>query len=198
MQSNFEKEISKEALNALPLVQFSGKIVTIDSFQEADKAAQLLKKERVLGFDTESKPMFRAGGRNKIALLQLSTFDTSYLFKTIKIGLPASVAEVLADPEIIKAGAAVKDDVNGLRKFANFAPAGFVELQKLSAKYGIENNALRKMAGIVLGFRISKAEQLSNWELMFLTEAQKRYAATDAWVGLLIYRALVYGEKFEF
>ncbi len=197
MQFNFEKEISKEALNALPLVQFSGKIVMIDNITDADIAAEKLANERVLGFDTESKPVFQAGGRNRIALLQLSTLDTAYLFKTIKIGVPDSVKKILSNPEIIKAGAAVKDDVNGLRKLKSFEPAGFVELQKLSLKYGIENNALSKMAGIVLGFRISKAEQLSNWELMFFTEAQKRYAATDAWVGLLIYRALVYGEKFE-
>ncbi len=194
MSQNFAKEISNEALNALPLKQFSGNIVVVEDLKSAETVSKILRSQRVLGFDTESKPMFRAGARNKIALLQLATNDAVFLIKTIKIGLPDCIAQILADENIVKAGAAVKDDVNGLRKFRSFDPKSFVELQKLSAEFGISDNSLKKMTGIVLGFRISKSEQLSNWEAPTLTESQKRYAATDAWVGLRIYKSLVYGE----
>jgi len=197
MNTRYNKEISKEDLEALPLEAFQGEIICIESPEEADKAAEILSRETVLGFDTETKPAFRRGQRHGIALLQLSTLDTAYLFRLNKFRMTESVAAILADPDIIKAGAAVKDDISGLQRLCPFKAAGFVELQKLSIKYGIENNALKKMAGIVLGFRISKSAQLSNWEDSRLSETQKRYAATDAWVGLLIYRGLVYGEKYR-
>ena len=175
---------------------FPGKIVCIDTIEKADRIAKFLTTQRVLGFDTETKPNFRRGQRNEIALLQLSTVDEAFIFRINKIGLPQSIADILSNPNIIKTGAAVKDDIQGLQRLRKFNAGGFVELQKLSEKYGIENKALKKMAGIVMGFRISKSEQLSNWEQDRLTKRQLKYAATDAWVGILIYRGLVYGEQY--
>ncbi len=196
MSNLFPNKISNEDLNQLPLDAFPGKIVCIDTIEKADRIARFLAKQHVLGFDTETKPAFKRGQRNGIALLQLSTLDEAFIFRINKIGLPKSVADILANENIIKAGAAVKDDIVGLQRLQKFKAGGFIELQKLSEKYGIDDNALKKMAGIVMGFRISKSEQLSNWEQDRLTQRQLKYAATDAWVGLLIYRGLVYGERY--
>lgn len=77
-----------------------------------------------------------------------------------------------------------------LRKRVQFRPAGFVELQKHVNEYGIEELSLQKIYAILFGKRISKAQRLTNWEAERLTEKQMRYAATDAWCTLRIYRYL--------
>lgn len=198
MENSYQKKISKEALNDLPLGEFPGEIVCIRKAEDVYPAIAEMKNERVIGFDTETKPNFKRGQRNGIALLQLSSPEKAFLFKIKKTGMPDALIDFLSDERIIKPGVAIHDDLKGLKKIRQFTPGGFVELQKLSRQYGIENNGLRKLTGIVLNFRISKSEQLSNWEQNTLSKRQMLYAATDAWTSCLIYRSLVYSEKFEF
>ena len=191
----FEKDISKEDLNGLPLKAFTGRIDVIDSLDKVAACVQYLSRQSALGFDTETKPSFSRGGKNKVALLQLSTEERAYLIRTCKIGLPKSIAGILANPNIVKTGVAINDDVHGLQKWTQFQPAGFVELSNYSTKFGIEACGLKKLSGIVLGFRISKSQQVSNWEEEKLKTSQKVYGATDAWVGLKIYQKLRQIEK---
>ncbi len=191
----FEKDISKEDLNGLPLKAFTGRIDVIDSPDKVAACVQYLSRQSALGFDTETKPCFSRGSKNKVALLQLSTEERAYLIRTCKIGLPKSIAGILANPNIIKTGVAINDDVHGLQKWTQFQPAGFVELSNYSTKFGIEACGLKKLSGIVLGFRISKSQQVSNWEEDKLKTSQKVYGATDAWVGLKIYQKLRQIEK---
>lgn len=185
-----KKSISKEELNSLPIKSFEGKIVVIDNIKDVDKYSQYLNNQTVLGFDTETRPTFKKGKRNKVALLQLSTNDVAFIFRLNSIGLPLALVDILKNNEIIKSGVAIRDDILALRNIVNFKPAGFVELQKKAKELGIENFGLKKLAGLVLGFRISKAQQTSNWEAEKLTNAQIKYAATDAWVSLNIYLRL--------
>jgi ribonuclease D len=112
------------------------------------------------------------------------------LFRLNRIGLPDEVIELLANEQTIKAGAAIHDDVKGLQQLKNFKPAGFVELQQHVKNFGIENNGLKKITAIILNFRISKSQRVTNWENGELTEAQALYAATDAWVCYEIYKEL--------
>ena len=112
------------------------------------------------------------------------------LFRINKIGLPAELLKILSDPNIIKAGVAVQEDLRILRKVAEFQPAGFVDLQNIAKEFGIESKSLKKLSAIVLGFRISKRQQVTNWNAQVLSEAQKIYAATDAWVCYEIYKKL--------
>ena len=191
----FKKDIEKEDLNRLPLKAFTGRIDVIDSPGKVAACVQYLSRQRVLGFDTETKPCFSKGGKNKVALLQLATEDRAYLIRTCKIGLPKTIAGILANPNIIKTGVAINDDVNGLQKWTSFKPAGFVDLSNYSTQFGIEACGLKKLSGIVLGFRISKSQQVSNWEEEQLKTSQKVYGATDAWVGILIYNKLRKIEK---
>ncbi|MBQ5576368.1 MAG: hypothetical protein IIT37_10025, partial [Bacteroidales bacterium] len=192
---HFEKDISKEDLNELPLKAFEGTIEVIDSPGKVAACVQYLSRQSVLGFDTETKPCFSRGSKNKVALLQLSTEERAYLIRTCNIGLPKQIAGILANPNIIKTGVAINDDVLGLQRWTQFAPAGFVDLSKYSTKFGIEACGLKKLSGIVLGFRISKSQQVSNWEEEKLKNSQKIYGATDAWVGLKIYQKLRQIEK---
>lgn len=183
----FKESITKEELTDLPLRWFEGKIVVVDKPEQVKGIARLLASSPVIGFDTETRPSFKKGKTNKVALLQLSTPDQAFLFRVNKIGLPGEIRKILANPEIVKPGVAIRDDIKSLKGITHFNPAGFIELQDFAKELGIQNFSLKKLAAITCGFRISKSQQLSNWEADSLTDAQQVYAATDAWVSLKIY-----------
>ena len=186
----FVSEISNEELRELPLVQFDGKIHVIEHSGVAELAAKRLKTFSVLGFDTETRPSFAKGKINRVALLQLATANDAYLFRLCKMDMPKNLLELLVDPNILKIGAAIKNDIDVLRRSVKMKPCGFVDLQNLMHKFDVKNIGLAKMAGIILGIRISKSQQLSNWENHELTPAQQRYAATDAWICHMIYEKI--------
>lgn len=188
----FAENISAEEIESLEYADFAGPIALIKEIgEDYAEALDYLSKQKVLGFDTETKPSFKHGEpRHSIALLQLSGADKAYLFRLQSLGLPKSIADIMADPEIIKVGAAVHDDIKGLQVYRKFVPRGFVDLQKISANYGILDKSVRKLAAIVLGLRVSKSQQLSNWEAPQLSGAQLKYAAIDAWVSREIFLKL--------
>ena len=180
-------KIEKSDLADKPRVVFEGIIEEIDTEEKAQKAIEILSKEQVVGFDTETRPSFTKGVAHKIALLQLSTDCRGYLFRLNKIGIPDCVADFLANPDIIKVGISIKDDFHSLESRRKFTPAGFVELQELCGGMGIEERGLQKLYGLLFKERISKNQQLSNWEIDSLTENQRQYATIDAWACLRIY-----------
>ncbi len=188
----FQSKISKQEIDALPVGYFEGEISLVDSKDKLDEALQYLYTQRVLGFDTESRPSFRKGQKNEVSLLQLASDERAFLFRLNILGLPSSLKRLLAEPGILKVGLAIHDDLARLNGLGNFHPASFIDLQKLVGGYGIEDRGLRKLAAIVLGIKVSKSQQLSNWEGAELSTAQMRYAATDAWVCYTMYRRLVY------
>ena len=171
----FQISISPEEIGRLELASFPGEIHVIDSLgEEFGKAVSYLKHQKVIGFDTETRPTFSPDQRsNGTALLQLSGAEKAYLFR-IKLmgGIPRRLCAILANPAIVKVGAAIHDDVHGLQKFAGFQPQNFVDLQKIGWEYGIRDKSVKKMTAIILGFKISKAQQLSNWEAEKLSESQ--------------------------
>jgi ribonuclease D len=185
----FKESITKEELVDLPLKWFEGEIIIVEAKDTLRKAIQVLSKQAVIGFDTETKPAFKKGVFNKVALLQLSTENQAFLIRLNKIGLSKKLCDILANPEIIKTGVAIRDDIKGLQDLRKFQPGGFVELQDSAKDLGIQNFSLKKLTAITCGFRISKGAQLSNWEADEFTEKQKIYAATDAWTGLKIYKS---------
>lgn len=184
--------ISKDEINQLPLGQFEGEMFLIDDLEDVEEAAEFLAKQKIIGFDTETKPAFRRGVINPVALLQLSTSTQAFLFRLNNIGsFPDSLRNVLEKETIVKVGAAVHDDIKGLAKLTDsFYPQSFFDLNDELKKVGFHNVGVRNLCGMVLNIRISKAEQVSNWEAEELTEKQKRYAATDAWACLEIFEKL--------
>ena len=188
--NNIGISISKDEIKALPLTSFSGEIIVVDHPTMVPEAVDMLKGHDVLGFDTETKPAFKKGVINGVALLQLATDNRAFIFRMNRTGLPAPLAALLSNRRIIKAGAAIRDDIRLLQKLNGFHPAGFVELQEMVKEYNINDSGLRKIAGIILGIQISKSQQVSNWERDILTDAQLNYAATDAWVCHEIYLKL--------
>lgn len=186
----FVNKISNEEVAALSAIHFDGEIVVVDTDEALDVACRYLAEQSVLGFDTETRPSFKAGVTNKVSLLQLSTYERCYLIRLNKVKFSNKLMSILQRSDIMKIGADVAGDLRSLNKLRNFTPRGFVDLQSEVGKFGIEDKSLRKMSGIVLGQRVSKAQRLSNWEAQSFTEQQMMYAATDAWVCLKIYDKL--------
>ena len=193
----FKISIAPEEIEQLPLGFFPGRITVIDKpGLEYEKAIFYLRRQKVLGFDTESRPVFSTSQRsNGVALLQLSGPQKAYLFRVQTLGVRKSLCAILSNPNILKIGAACLDDVHGLQKLHGFKAEGFIDLQKIAWEWGIRDKSVKKLAANILGCRISKAQQLSNWEAPELTEPQKKYAATDAWVCREMYLKLLESEK---
>ncbi|MBN1116671.1 MAG: 3'-5' exonuclease domain-containing protein 2 [Bacteroidales bacterium] len=187
---SFKPFITKEEISSLPVNSFSGDLHFIDSFEKFLAVIHELKNESAFGFDTETRPAFKKGKQYDVSLLQLSVREKAYLFRLNKIGLPNELAEILASKDIKKIGVAIHDDILSLRKLNNFEPEGFIDLQQYVKSFGIEDNGLKKLAANILGFKISKRQQTSNWEADVLTPAQIEYAATDAWVCYEIFKKL--------
>ena len=196
-ENSFNPAITPEELEKLPLKAFEGQIVVVDTpGLEFYKATQYLKKQKIIGFDTETRPVFEPHHPHRgVALLQLSGPDKAFLFRVGKMGLRRRLRYILSDPGILKIGAASGDDVRCLQRLAPFEGKGFVDLQKIVWEWGIGDKSVKKMAGHILGIRISKTQQLSNWEADKLSPAQQLYAATDAWVCREMYLKLLDTKK---
>ncbi len=184
-------KITKEEVNALPLGQFEGEMFLIDKVEDVEEVAEFLVQQRVIGFDTETKPAFKKGVVNQVSLLQLSTSTQAFLFRLNEIGFPDSIRNILEKESIVKVGAAVHDDIKGLAKLTDsFYANSFFDLNDELKRVGFINIGVRNLCAMVLGIRISKSEQVSNWEAEKLTIKQQRYAATDAWGCLEIFKKL--------
>ena len=186
--------ISKERLAELPVVAYPGYIVVVNTPEQAASALSTIRRCPVVGFDTETKPSFRKGHPNKVALIQISTGECCYLFRINKFGITQEQRDFFEDPGVLKIGLSLKDDFHVMHRGTEFTPAGFIDLQEMVSGYAIHDSSLQKIYGIVFGERISKSQRLSNWEATVLTAPQQIYAAIDAWACLKIYHALTGGE----
>ena len=181
------KKITKAEINELPLIQWEGDIRILNTEEEMESAVAELQTCTHLGFDTETRPTFKKGQYYPPALIQLASADCVYLFRISKVKTLAPVLPLLESETILKTGVAIKDDVKELRTMQDSTPGGFIEIAEITAKLGYENRGLRALAGLLLGGRISKAAQVSNWARPELDNKQVRYAATDAWISRELY-----------
>ncbi len=186
----FDRRMSKDEINACKLVRWTGPVHVIKTKKELTEAVAKLAGHTLLGFDTETRPAHVKGESYSPSLLQLASEKEVFLFQLKHLGLMKALRKILADPAIIKAGVGLDFDIKELKKLASFKAAGFVDLASLAKKAGIKNHGLRGLASVLLGCRISKGAQTSNWAKDILTPQQIRYAATDAWIGRKIFLAL--------
>ena len=184
-------KISKEDVALLEKEFFEGRIIVIQSNEEAKKAIAYLSEFKIVGIDTESKPSFKKGRKSKIALLQISTNECCFLFRLNIMGFTPEIASFLENKSITKVGLSLKDDFMMLHGMSAFIPKGFIDIQSIIDNYGSGEKSLQKIYAILFGKKISKSQRLSNWEADVLTDAQKRYASTDAWATLKIYEKLL-------
>mgnify|MGYP001541232652 CR=1 FL=1 len=200
-RTNFQEYWGQQLLNALKALhamrysgdedlEFKGRIITILSKEEADKAVEYLLRFPIVGFDTETRPSFKKGQRYKISLMQISTDDTCFLFRLNHIGIPESLEKFLKSSSTLKIGLSLRDDFGAIRKRSDIEPANFLDLQNYVGQFGIEDASLQKIYAILFQKKISKGQRLTNWEADVLTDSQKKYAALDAWACLRIYNLL--------
>lgn len=196
-QEPFLHKIDNEQTAQLPAIEFRGEICIIDREEQVEEACRELAASSLIGFDTETRPSFKAGVTYRVSLLQLSTKNRCYLFRLNKIALSKPILKLLESSEVKKIGADVAGDLRSLRQLRHFRDGGFIDLQNIASEWGIEEKSLRKLSAIVLGRRVSKAQRLSNWEGSTLTDKQQLYAATDAWVCIRIYEKLLHTPKIK-
>ncbi len=181
--------ITEDEIKELPLFSYNGNVVVVDNKETYHKILPELFLDNILGFDTETKPCFKKGMANltPVSLLQLSSVDKTYLFRLNKLPLQKEVIRLLSSEQYKKIGVSIRDDIKSLQKLKKFKADGFIDLQQYVKDFKITDMSLKKMAAIVLRIRISKAQQLSNWDAPQLNEKQIQYAATDSWISREIF-----------
>ena len=190
-----QNKYDKKNIPTLPRVLFEGRIIVICTETEADKAVEYLMKQSILGFDTETRPSFKKGRIHQVALLQVATHDTCFLFRLNRTDVTDSIVRLLEDQHITKVGLSLHDDFRMMQHRRKFTPGTFIELQKEIKAIGIEDMSLQKIYANLFGMKVAKTQQLSNWEADTLNAAQQQYAATDAWACIQIYEELVKMKK---
>ena len=188
--SVFQTYVTPEEVNALPLTSYEGKIVLVTDAKKVPEAMEEISEHNVVGFDTETRPTFKKGQFYHVSLMQIGIPEKVFIFRINQTGLTSHLTDLLSDENILKLGVGLHDDVIALQKLKQFESAGFVELHSYVSELGVRNTGLRKLAAIILSIRISKSQQTSNWENNWLSPNQLRYAATDAWVCLEMYKKL--------
>ncbi len=193
----FQNKIDNDQVQSLPKLNFEGKITVIDTYEMQKTVWDTLSKCKIIGFDTESRVSFKKGVQNDISLLQLSGGGEAFLIRLNRTPLSKHVLKLLQSKKILKIGLAIQDDIKQLKTKSTFTAQSFVDLQKMVGQYGIGELGLKKITAIVMGKNLSKAQRLSNWSAVKLTEAQIKYAATDAWVCEMIYNKLIQINDYE-
>jgi len=184
-------KFGKNEISSLPVVQYNGKIIVILTPGETEKAVNYLLTKSILGFDTETRPSFKKGELHNVALLQVATEQECFLFRLNHTGLTPAIIRLLEDKTVTKVALSWHDDLMGLHKRSDFTTGIFIDIQQHVHDIGIEDMSLRKIYANLFGEKISKRQQLSNWEADILNDSQKRYAAIDAWACIKIYREII-------
>ncbi|MGK7394960.1 MAG: 3'-5' exonuclease [Candidatus Cyclobacteriaceae bacterium M3_2C_046] len=188
----FPKKINKEELNELPLKGFEGKIILVVKPDQLASALSEIRQQSAVGIDTERKPSFVKGQKHEVSILQVALPEKVFVIRLNYTGISPELKAFFSDPDLLKVGIGLADDLQSLLQLTDFIPGGFLDLNEFTRQLGVENVGARNLAGIFLGFRISKKQQTSNWEQSKLTDKQLKYAATDAWICLEIFQKLDY------
>lgn len=191
MRKILYNKFEKKNIGNLPRVLFKGQIIVVVSPKDTKKAVDFLLSQPILGIDTETRPSFKRGKQNIVSLLQVSTLNICFLFRLNYTGLTTDIKRLLEDTTVPKVGLSLHDDVLSLRKRGDFTPGNFIDLQDHFKELGVEDLGLQKIYANVFGEKISKGQQLSNWDADVLNDKQKLYAATDAWACVMLYNEYI-------
>lgn len=191
MPEENRRAFTSEEIGLLPLTAFVGKIILVECDRQLHQAMHVLHEEKVLGFDTETRPIFKKGQIPPPALLQLAGHRDVFIFQLAKLQDKAVLTELLASRHIVKSGVSVRDDLKGLKEHFEFTERRFVDLGEVAKRLGMLTHGLRNLSANLLGVRISKGAQCSNWAREALSTKQIVYAATDAWISRELYLRFV-------
>jgi ribonuclease D len=183
-------DITKEELAQLPLFRYQGPVHLIRTSEELARWTPVLRQEKVLGFDTETRPSFRRGQSYLPSVVQIAGADAVFVIQLARLENTGLLAVLLSSPDILKTGIALQQDLVKLREKFGFTPRSILDLAPIASRVKIAKTGLRNLAGLLLGYRISKQAQVSNWAAPTLTPSQIQYAATDAWISRELFFAL--------
>ena len=183
------KKFSKNEINSLPQIQFTGDVEVLSSNDDFEMAINFLMNYDLIGFDTETKPTFVKGPLNPPSILQLACSDKVFIFQLSNERLFKKLLPIFSDKNITKCGVSVDRDLVELMYFSPFNPLSFVDLGNVAREYDVPHHGLRGLVAMFLKHRISKGPQISDWSKTILSPAQITYAATDAWISLKLFKA---------
>jgi ribonuclease D len=174
--------LAHEDLMQLPIIRYTGPLHVCATDADLAAAANAIRHERVIGFDTEARPTFRKGPAHPPCLVQIATGTAVYLFQLQRLDCVPVLTTIFENARIRKAGIAIGRDLSELQKLFPFQSAGVLDLGDIAKKNGLEQTGIRNLAGLFLQARITKSAQTSNWAAPELSTKQLTYAATDAWI----------------
>jgi ribonuclease D len=183
----FPRDISREAMAALPIRRYEGEIVLVADHRALVRAVDDIGHESVVGWDTETRPAFRKGEMYLPSLVQVATSRAVYVFQLPRLDVSIQVAGFFAAAEIVKVGISVTDDLKKLAMVFPLEPASVLDAGAVARRHGMAQTGLRNLAGIFLGFRVPKGAKTTNWAAPRLSAQQITYAATDAWACRELY-----------
>ena len=187
LSPELQRSISREEMANLPIRRYEGEICLVEDAGALERAAQDIHHDRVVGFDTETRPAFRVGESHLPALAQVATARAVYLFPLQRLDCSAVLASLLAAPRIVKAGVSLADDLAKLKLLFPFEQASVLDLGHVASRHGLKQTGLRNLTGLLLGTRVPKGAKTTNWAVRQLSQQQILYAATDAWACRELY-----------
>lgn len=179
--------ISRDDLASLPIRRYEGTVSLVATAKELEQARADIRQERVVGFDTETRPSFKKGESHLPCLVQAATARAVYLFQLSRLDVFPALVELLARRDTVKAGVGLAHDLRQLKLVFPFTVNNVLDLGVVARRRGLGQTGVRNLAGMFLGFRIPKGNRTSNWAAPRLSPAQIAYAATDAWACRELY-----------
>ena len=187
---------TSEQIAALPLYRALplDRILVLRSGQQCEFAENELRLAGPVGFDTESKPQFVAGGEHSGPhIVQFATADRAFIVHTEAPETAGFLKAMLESDTVVKVGFGLSSDRTPLFRKLGVKLAGALDVSKMVRRLGFKDDVgLKTAVAVVLGQRFPKSKKVStsNWALKQLSAQQLQYAANDAHASLLVYQAL--------
>jgi ribonuclease D len=186
----FDLKMTADEINMLPVAAYEGMVHVVRTEDALEKAVLALRRETVLGFDTETKPNFTRGDNHPLSLIQFAGSRAAYIIQLRHLQSCAPLLKLFSDERIIKAGVDIPQDIVKLQERIGGEYKNCVDVSLNAKAAGLKNFSLRGLAAVLLGVRITKGMRVSNWGRDTLLPSQIKYAATDAWISRELYLRL--------
>lgn len=168
---------------------------------EFEQARHAMLDARVLGFDTESKPLFQAGAKDTGPhLVQFASTTQAWLLQMRHPRALALTREILEASHIVKAGFGLDNDRHQLQGRLQVVMQNVLDLDRVFKRHGFgSSTGVRAAVALVLGQSLRKSKKVttSNWSVERLGDSQCRYAANDAHAPAMVYAHLPEWEALQ-
>lgn len=173
------------------------RILVVESAEQLAGVEMALLAEPVLGFDTESKPVFERGvTHDGPHLAQFAASGRAWLIPLHIDGSLETLGRIIASTTVRKVGFGLDSDLTLLRRRLGREPQAVHDIDADFRGFGYRGAlGLKSAVAVLLGRRFTKSKRIgtSNWARRVLTPDQIRYAANDAWGAFCIHEALQRG-----